>query len=343
MKACIPLLSCLLLAGCGSDNGADGATPEPVALVRTAPAESGTSSDEVTIFGATEASPGSIQALVVPAEAIVARVVSPTGTAVSSGQEIATLKASPATRLEIAKAASDVAAAQAAYQRAVRLRADGLASDADVETARAAAQTASATRANLGLAGNGLALRAPITGTVQALTARPGDQLAAGTVLATIAAPGDLRARFGVDPALAQRIRPGQEIRIEPVGGGASVAASVVGVDMQVDPATRLAGLFVRLPKGLAPAAGVPLRATLSAGAATTGITIPYAALLDDGGRSYVFVVQGGIAKARDVLPGSSAGDRIRILKGLQAGERVVTEGGTALEDDMKVREGSPK
>jgi multidrug efflux pump subunit AcrA (membrane-fusion protein) len=32
-------------------------------------------------------------------------------------------------------------------------------------------------------------------------------------------------------------------------------------------------------------------------------------------------------------------GDRIQILKGLQPGERVVVEGGTALEDDMKVTE----
>jgi multidrug efflux pump subunit AcrA (membrane-fusion protein) len=49
--------------------------------------------------------------------------------------------------------------------------------------------------------------------------------------------------------------------------------------------------------------------------------------------------VKNGVAKSRDVSPGNSAGDRIQILKGLQPGEKVVTEGGTALEDGMKVTE----
>src|SRR5262249_52469859 len=147
-------------------------------------------------------------------------------------------------------------------------------------------------------------------------------------------------ARLGVDPVLAPRIHPGQAIRIAPAAGGSPIAATVVGVDPQLDPATRLASVFVRLP-GAGLAAGVPLRAALSVGATASGITIPYAALLDDGGRSYVFVVKDGVAHARTVSPGNSAGDRIQILGGLQPGERVVTEGGTALEDGMKVRQGS--
>jgi len=45
------------------------------------------------------------------------------------------------------------------------------------------------------------------------------------------------------------------------------------------------------------------------------------------------------VARSRDVSPGNSSGDRVQILKGLQPGEKVVTEGGTALEDGMKVAE----
>ena len=43
--------------------------------------------------------------------------------------------------------------------------------------------------------------------------------------------------------------------------------------------------------------------------------------------------------RAGTFVPGSSSGDRIAILRGLNVRERVVTEGGTALEDAMKVRE----
>lgn len=343
MKALPPLVASLLLAACGTAAADEAATADPIASVRTAPAELGAASDDIIAYGVTEASPGSGRTLVAPAEAIVTRVDAPTGTAVARGQAVITLSPSPATRIEMARSTSEAAAAQAAYQRAQRMRADELVSDADVETARAAAQTAQAARANLGIAGNGLTVRAPLAGTVQGLAAKPGDQLAAGTALATIAAPGDLRARFGIDPSIAQRIRPGQTIRIEPINGGSSVSAPVVGVDPQADPATRLASLFVRMPSSRRTYAGEPLRATLATAAKASAITIPYGALLDDGGRSYVFVVTNGVARARDVTPGSSTGDRIQILKGLQAGDRVVTEGGTALEDGMKVREGTAK
>ncbi|WEJ99600.1 MAG: efflux RND transporter periplasmic adaptor subunit [Candidatus Sphingomonas phytovorans] len=341
MKSYLPLLLPLLLAGCGGKAATEAEAPTAVAQVRTGIAEAGASSDSVTVYGATEAGPGGERSVVAPAEAIIASIAAPTGTAVGAGQAIMLLRPSPASRLAIARAGTEAAAAQAAYARALRLRADGLVSNADVETARAAAAVASATRANLGIKDGGLVLRAPIAGTVRNLTARPGDQVAAGAAVATVAVQGDLRARFGVDSAIAQRLHPGQPIDIDTVNGNMPARVAMVGIDPQIDPATRLASIYVRIPAGLHLGAGEPLRATLQVGATSNGITIPYAALLDDGGRSYVFVVRNGVAKSRDVSPGNSSGDRVQILKGLQPGEKVVTEGGTALEDGMKVAEGA--
>ncbi|MEA3004252.1 MAG: rane fusion protein multidrug efflux system [Sphingomonadales bacterium] len=348
VKIFLAIAPLALLAACSggadgnaADNGADnGATAEaPVATVRTAPATLGATSGDVVVYGAAEAGAGNQRGLAVQAEATLTRIVAPTGTAVGAGQVVAILSPSATTRLDVAKAASDAAAARSALARAARLRRDGLVSNGDVETARAAARTAEATLAMTRQRGGTLVLRAPVAGTVQNLTAKLGDLVPAGTTVATLGAQGELRARLGIDPALAARVHPGQPISVSALNGSISLMTTVVGVDPQVDATTRLASVYARLPAGSGFGAGEPLRAAITTTATTSGITIPYRALLDDGGRSFVFVVKDGVAHQRDVTPGNSMGDRIQILRGLQPNERVVTEGGTALEDGMKVVE----
>ncbi|AYJ85641.1 efflux RND transporter periplasmic adaptor subunit [Sphingomonas paeninsulae] len=330
----LALMAFLMLGACGA---ATEPTTEasPTATIRSAVATLGASRDDVTVYGAAEAGPGGERSVISMREALLVAILAPTGTAVSAGQPIATLKPSPSAALDLARASSDATTANAALARALRLRADGLVSDADVETARAAARTATAAKASSG-SGSGV-LRAPVAGTVQSLTAKPGDQIAAGASVASVAATGERRARFGVDPAVSARIHPGQQIRIEPISGGAPIIATVVGVDPAVDAATRLASVFARVPASVS--VGTPLRGHVAVGASVSGVTIPYAALLDEAGQSFVFVVNKGAVKKRNVSPGSTSGEAVTILTGLQPGERVVTEGGTALEDGMKVRE----
>jgi multidrug efflux pump subunit AcrA (membrane-fusion protein) len=48
--------------------------------------------------------------------------------------------------------------------------------------------------------------------------------------------------------------------------------------------------------------------------------------------------VSGGKAHRRNVTQGPSDGERVVIANGLKSGEHVIVEGGTALDDGMKVR-----
>ena len=339
MRISLPLVSLLVLSACSKSPAQDEKKQDPVAQISTAIATPETTAGTIAVYGVAEAGPGGERTIVAPAEAIVTAINAPTGTSVGTGQAVITLRPSPSTRALIAKAASDSAVASAAYRRALRMKADGLMSNADVETARAAVANASATRTSLGLVGGQAVLRSPSAGTVQGLTAKPGDQVTAGVALATIGARGDLRGHFGVDPGLAQRVHAGQPVHIEMMDGSSAGTAVVTGVDPQIDASTRLASVYVRMPSNGSYAAGQPLRGALLVGSSSTGVSIPYSALMDDGGRSYVFVVKDGVAKSRDVMPGNSSGATTQILKGLSPGERVVTQGVTALEDGMKVAE----
>lgn len=334
MKAMAILPALLACAACSGGPAEDAPDARPSALVTLARVETGAIGRAITLYGVAEGGPASKAVLTAPAEAIVVRVVAPAGTRVAAGAVIAQLVPTPATRLDRAKADSDARAADAAYARMTRLRADGLTSDAEVEAARAAAAAADATRASLSARAAGLTLRAPAAGLVESVAANPGDTVQPGAVVATIARGGDLRARFGIDPAVAPAVRAGMPLTIAD-----RLTVPVGSVEPVVDPATKLAALFATLPAGAGIALGEPLTATVRVGApGGASPVIPYAALLDDGGQPYVFVVARGVAHRRDVTTGAVEGARVAVASGLRAGEAVVTQGGTALADGMTVR-----
>ena len=327
----------LLLAACSGGGGEDKAA-DPVALVTLGRVEPGGLADEVTLYGAAEPGPGGRLSLVAPVEATVAAIDAPVGTRLVAGQAVARLAASPTTRVDLAKAVSDDRLSDAALARAIRLRNDGLASNADVETARAAADAADAVRGSLAGRAGRLTLRAPGDAIVETIVPSVGDLVAPGAPVATIARQTDLRARFGIDPSLARSLRLGAPLRILANGGGPPVDARVLAVDPVIDPQTRLSSVFARLSGRIGIGAGQTLTARIAIAAGGQGLSIPYAALLDDGGQAYVFVVAGGVAHRRDIATGPSSGDRIMVTGGVGPGEQVVVAGGTALEDGMKVR-----
>ena len=209
---------------------------------------------------------------------------------------------------------------------------------ADVESARSAAVSAKAQQDAMMLGARDLTLRARAAGTVESVPVNPGDLVAAGSTVATLVRSGAGRAGFGIDPAAATRIRPGTRIRVGAASGRPTLTVPVESIDLTADPQTRLASLYARIPAQAGLGAGQPLTAQVPLAASTDAITVPYAALLDDGGQPYVYVVKGGVAHRHDVVTGPSNGQRIAIEKGVAPGEKVVTAGGTALEDGMKVR-----
>ncbi|HZV10372.1 MAG TPA: efflux RND transporter periplasmic adaptor subunit, partial [Novosphingobium sp.] len=129
-----------LLAACSASDSEK--TSEPVALVQLAAARPGTLGDALALYGAVEPGAGSERTLSAPTEAIVTAITAPAGTGVSAGALVLQLNASPQSALDLAKARSDGAAADAALARALRLKADGLVGNAEVEAARAAASAA---------------------------------------------------------------------------------------------------------------------------------------------------------------------------------------------------------
>lgn len=327
----------LLLAACSRSSDEENAAT-PIALVSVARVAGGSVPRTIEVYGAADAGASGSRSLSAPVESTVVTIDAPAGTRVRAGQVVARLRASPSTQLDYSKALAEARREGDAYARARRLRADGLTSDADVETARAAAASAAATLGSLQRRSQSTSLMATTSGTVTAIDVSPGALVAAGTPIATVTAAQGIRGRFGVDPGTARLITPGSVVRISPAAGGSAFSVPVSTVDPVVDPQTRLASVYVNLPPQAAIGSGEPLQGEIVLSGTSGALVVPYSALLDDGGQSFLFVVVKNLAHRRNVVVGSTDANWATITSGVSAGEVVVTQGGTALEDGMKVR-----
>jgi len=73
---------------------------------------------------------------------------------------------------------------------------------------------------------------------------------------------------------------------------------------------------------------GMFARVTVFTGEGSDGVVIPAAAVIDDGGRPTVFVMEGGESFYKRVVRlGARDGDRVQVLAGVAPGERVVSAG----------------
>ena len=176
-------------------------------------------------------------------------------------------------------------------------------------------------------------VRAPYAGVVAEVPVALGDMAMPGKPLVTIYDPGAMRVAAALPQTVAAAWKPGLLPRIEIPGLPAAAALVPTRVQLlpTVDAATHTVTLRADLSAGLAGAApGMFARVWLPAtgGAAAAGsVTVPQQAVVRRAEMTGLYVLDAnGRALLRQVRLGRSVGDRIEVLAGLSAGERVVTD-----------------
>lgn len=135
-----------------------------------------------------------------------------------------------------------------------------------------------------------------------------------------------------------ERVKLGQEVKVSvPAFPETSFTGKVILVSSVLDPETRSVKVRTEVsnPNGrLKPDmfANVEIVTDLH----RTTISIPQTALLNDGGKTVVFVAEGNGYKRRDVTAGIQGKDRVEILDGLNAGDKVVVKGNYLLLQQSK-------
>jgi RND family efflux transporter MFP subunit len=337
------ILAPILLTACAQ---APAAVPEeaPAAPVRLETVKREAFQPELTVLGTVQ--PGGTAEVIVPAGG---RVLYPgrfpaglvSGVEVRAGEVLARVSLQDAeaglaeARLRVQAAESELARHQRAFDAGVEAAAtlSSFKAEADLAHSRL-----SAAQDRLGR----LDLRAPLSGRlIVDRRIAPDSEVAAGAVLARIAAGGALRVEGRAAAADRDRLHPGLAVRFAVPGSGAGLQALGAGVVREVAPVVDAGGTVslvaeVTDPLGLpAPGEGVELRVALDRH--EQALTVPEEALvvLDSG--SAVFVTERGRgrsqARRRPVDTGARGGGRIEILRGLSPGDKVVIGGAALLAD----------
>lgn len=134
------------------------------------------------------------------------------------------------------------------------------------------------------------------------------------------------------------RIRLGQLVKVSvPAIPGRVFNGRVILVSSVVDPETRAVKVRTEVsnPGGeLKP--DMFTNVEIVTASRTTAITIPLAAVLDDAGKSVVFVLDGTEYRKREITLGLKSDDRVEIVQGLNAGDKVVVKGNYLLMEQGK-------
>jgi RND family efflux transporter MFP subunit len=164
---------------------------------------------------------------------------------------------------------------------------------------------------------------APFSGIVTARTVEPGTLAMPGTPLLTIEREGAFRLEAAVEESRLATIKVGQPVSVTLEGVDHAIDARVSEIVPAVDAASRSYLIKVDLPALSAIRSGVFGRVAFRLGGRPV-VAIPGRAVSERGQLQSVMVAENGIAHTRLITEGQKSKDRIEVLSGLAAGEKVI-------------------
>jgi RND family efflux transporter MFP subunit len=349
VRVCRAALLLLVLAACRK--GGEPEPPPPLA-VQVVKASRGDVSEIVEVSGELSALPGMDVKLGPLVAGRLGAVLVGEGDAVHEGQVLARLDATPLrdalsqAQAQLAQAQAQERNASARLARAEQALKAGVAAAQEVEDDRfALAQAEGALKsaqAAVSTARNQLGrseLRAPFDGVVAHVFVPAGEPVDANKPVVEVARASPLELRAPIAPALAARVRPGQQasLRVDAFGGR-DFPAQVIAISPTLDAATGAA--LVRLRADNADGAlriGSFARAQIAVDMRRGALRVPEQALLAGPDGAAVEVVQEGKAKRTPVTVQAKDGRFAAISEGLAEGAEVIVQGNYALPDGTRV------
>lgn len=185
-----------------------------------------------------------------------------------------------------------------------------------------------------------LTLDSPISGFVLEKNAFPKQRVTPETVLYTVADLSTVWVMADVFEYEAANVRMEQPATLTlAYVSGRTFRGRVSYIQPQVDPTTRTLKVRIQFDNpGYTLKPDMYGEVQLQTGGARR-LVVPQSAVLNSGDKQTVFVDRGnGYFEPREVKVGTQSGDRIEILSGLKAGERIVKSGNFLIDSESRLK-----
>lgn len=212
-----------------------------------------------------------------------------------------------------------------------------------IQQAHSGVRQAAASLSGVAVQQNYASLTAGIDGVVTQRLLSPGQLVAAGQSVLKVAQVQPIRVQANVPQSELSRVKVGDTVKIRRNDKDLTPTnARVTSIQPSVDSAARTGIVEAILPnqaRTFLP--GQFVSVAIEVGSGDAQLTVPLSAVYGPSGNSYVWVAktENGrtVASRKTVKLGATSGDDVAILEGLEAGERVVTTGGSDLKDGQEV------
>jgi HlyD family secretion protein len=208
-------------------------------------------------------------------------------------------------------------------------------SQAQVEAAKGRVQAAEAQLQYTKIA-------SPIDGIVADRPLYEGETANAGMPLMTIVNISDVVARANLPAEVLRFIKIGNRAEIKAPDSSGEATGKVTVVSPALNPGSTTAEVWIQTSNpGERMHPGATVQVSILAETVPEALVIPASAILPSSeGHADSVLVAGpdSLAHSRQVEIGIREGDKVQILKGLAAGDRVVTVGGFSIQDGARIR-----
>lgn len=333
------LIAAIVFTGCGKGGGEtkDQQTEKKLPLVKVKEVETGTFSDNFKVVGVIK--PFTSAKVSSEEGGLITYLSKDKGSRVGKGEIVARIKKD----VEIAsleQTEAQVELARMNYEKQKQLYEDNATTEIQYLTAKwqyeAAVRGADVLKQRLKTG----FVRSPISGVVDDKFMNKGEMTSPGAPIFSIIDISTVKVSAGVPEMYITKVKMGQNVKVtidvlpgvEFEGKISYIAPALAGtsrtfeIEIQINNRDRI----------LKP--GMNANLVLSEFTEDNAVVIPQDMIVDYGDVQYVFVLEGDIAKKRELKLGGRNNNQVLIESGLNPGDKLITDGFQALKDGDKVQ-----